>query len=132
MAQLRRSHSDFVDRRTGIVLISFAPTKWVDHFNEDTGSPFPLLLDPSRETYQAYGLGSTFIRLLTPQVLVYYLRGFLSGSRIHLSPRGDPRQLGGDFLVDARGRLLYRNISRHPADRPRIIDLLAAIDEVRG
>ncbi len=75
----------------------------------------------------AYGLGTTAVRLLSPQVLLYYLKGLVTGSQIHLVPRGDPRQLGGDFLVDGNRQLFYRKVSRHPADRPQIADLLAAI-----
>ena len=36
-------------------------------------------------------------------------------------------QLGGDFVIDARGRLAYAYRSAEPTDRPAVAELLKAI-----
>ena len=43
--------------------ISFGAEHWARAWLQETGSPFPLLLDPERATYRTYGLGSSFIRV---------------------------------------------------------------------
>jgi hypothetical protein len=40
---------------------------------------------------------------------------------------GDPRQLGGDAVVDRDGRVSYIFRGTGPNDRPAIADLIAAI-----
>lgn len=126
MAQLRHSEDAF--RRLGVqvLIISFGAEHWARAWLQETGSPFPLLLDPERATYQAYGLGSSFIRVWSPKVMWHYLKLRLRGHKL-LPVQGDPHQLGGDVIVDAEGivRLLHR--SKDPVDRPPVEMLLAAL-----
>ena len=84
MAQLRHFEDDF--RRLGVqvLIISFGTEYWARAWLQETGSPFPLLLDPERDTYQAYGLGSSFIRVWSPKVMLHYLKLILRGE--HLRP----------------------------------------------
>jgi hypothetical protein len=39
----------------------------------------------------------------------------------------DMLQLGGDFLIDAAGRLAWSRPSREPTDRPSALELQAAM-----
>lgn len=126
MAQSRHSEEAF--RRLGVqvLIISFGTEYWARAWLQETGSPFPLLLDPERATYQVYGLGSSFIRVWNPRVMWHYLKLILRGE--HMRPvQGDPHQLGGDVIVDAAGviRLLHR--SKDPVDRPPVEKLLTVL-----
>ena len=126
MAQLRHSEAEF--RRLGVqvLIISFGAEHWARAWLQETESPFPLLLDPERATYQAYGLGSSFIRVWSPKVMWHYLMLILRGE--HIRPvQGDPHQLGGNVIVDAGGviRLIHR--SKDPVDRPPVDKLLAVL-----
>ncbi len=126
MAQLRHFEDAFRRLDAQVLIISFGADHWARAWLQETGSPFPLLLDPERATYQAYGLGSSFIRVWSPKVMWHYLKLVLAGD--HLRPvQGDPHQLGGDFIVDAAGiiRLAYR--SHDPVDRPPVEMLLAKL-----
>jgi len=126
VAQLRHFEDDF--RRLGVqvLIISFGTEYWARAWLQETGSPFPLLHDLERATYQVYGLGSSFIRVWSPKVMWHYLKLILRGE--HMRPvQGDPHQLGGDVIVDADGviRLIHR--SKDPVDRPPVEKLLAVL-----
>lgn len=129
MAQLRHSEEAF--RRLGVqvLIISFGTEYWARAWLQETGSPFPLLLDPERALYQVYGLGSSFIRVWSPRVMFHYLKLRLRGQK-WLPVQGDPHQLGGDVIVDAAGviRLLHR--SKDPVDRPPVEKLLAVLRQL--
>lgn len=82
--------------------------------------PVPMLCDPDRTAYRYFGLErgrwSMFFRR---SVLTHYLRLIFSGWRPHCSTAGDDLlQLGGDFILSADRRLVYRHRSNDPADRP--------------
>jgi len=131
VAQLRHSEDEF--RRLGVqvLVISFSAEYWARTWLQETGSPFPLLLDLERATYQVYGLGSSFIRVWSPKVMWHYLKLILRGE--HMRPvQGDPHQLGGTVIVDAEGviRLIHR--SKDPVDRPPVEKLLAVLRGLTG
>ena len=54
------------------------------------------------------------------------LRGRLPGKH---TKGDDVKQLGGDFVLDASGRLLYLYRSHQSTDRPGAEELVAAIGE---
>ena len=93
--------------------------------------PFPVVSDPDRTAYRAFGLERTgFWSFLRPSVLWGYLRLILRGSKIRKPYEGeDVYQLGGDFLLDRAGRIVYAYRSRTATDRPAIADLLAAVPD---
>lgn len=131
MAQLRHSEDEFRQLGVQVLIISFGAEHWARAWLQETGSPFPLLLDPERATYQAYGLGSSFVRVWSPRVMLHYLKLRLRGQK-WLPVQGDPHQLGGDVIVDAAGviRLLHR--SKDPVDRPSVEKLLAELQGLAG
>jgi hypothetical protein len=82
--------------------------------------PFPLLSDPDRAVYTRFGLergGWRMFFKLRP--LGHYLGLMFRGWRPRLPVGGeDVRQLGGDFVLDRRRRLVFAHRSADPADRP--------------
>ena len=90
--------------------------------------PFPILVDRSRHTYAAWGLGrAPWWRVwLDPKVWAQYTKLLRSGSRLHGAGR-DMLQLGGDFVVAPDGTLVYSRPQRRD-DRPPVGQLLAVID----
>ncbi|MDP9381001.1 MAG: AhpC/TSA family protein, partial [Chloroflexota bacterium] len=62
----------------------------------------------------------------SPNAVRTYARGLLRG-RLPRTPRADIAQLGGDFVLDAQGRLVYEHRSEESADRPAIDHLLDAV-----
>ncbi len=130
MAQLCRFAPDFEQRGVRILLICFAQEHWARAFLEETGAPFPLLMDPEMESYRAFGLKSSVARTyLSPATIWYYAKAIFRGRKFHPKPRGNPHQMGGDFLIDRDGRLLFAHPSREPADRPSIEAILEKAGE---
>lgn len=107
-----------------VVLISFATPELARHWQEATQAPFPLYLDPERHAYAAFGLGSSVWAAWHPKMFLYYFKLLAKGRRL-MPVKGDPYQLGGDFLVDARGGVQLAYPSADPADRPPLSEILA-------
>lgn len=91
---------------------------------------FPILRDPRREAYRAFGLGRQGSGGVTNlRTLAFYTRQALRGRlpRLHASDFG---QLGGDVLLDASGAAAWIYPSREPADRPTVDEIIEALKRV--
>jgi peroxiredoxin len=126
VAQLRRFTDELAQLDAQVLLVSFGEERWARAWLQETGAPFPLLLDPERAVYRAYGLETSFVRVWSPKVMWHYTRRVLAGQKLQ-SIQGDPHQLGGDFVVDAQGVIRLAHRSRDPVDRPPVETLLAAL-----
>jgi hypothetical protein len=116
-------------RRTGaeVIVVSFAPVERLPGYIELHGWPFPVVSDPDRAAYRAFGLESAgWGRLLRPRVWRRYASLMLRGYRLRGS-REDVHQLGGDFVVGRDRRLVYAHRSADPADRPSAEELVNAL-----
>lgn len=115
----------------GVVFVAFdAPDALREGLLEDVDRAFPLIADESRDSYRAWGLerASWWRVWLDPKVWWTYLRLLLSGER--LRPGGsDPLQLGGDFVVDPEGVVVYARPQRRD-DRPPVGELLRVVESV--
>jgi peroxiredoxin len=112
-----------------VLVVSFTPPKLLAAFLADFPQPFPVVSDPERKAYQAFALGSSNLRgFLRLGVIWHYLKLIFCG----WMPKGpdknaDVWQLGGDFLIDAMGRLKYAHPSKDSADRPSNDEMLRAL-----
>jgi hypothetical protein len=91
--------------------------------------PFPVLSDPDRAVYTAFGLerGGLWM-FFKPSALAHYLRLMVRGWRPRLPVGGeDVRQLGGDFVLDRDRRLVFAHRSADPADRPAADAVVAQV-----
>lgn len=131
MAQLRPYYDDIRALNTEVIVISFETGYWLQVWLAETEAPFPLLLDPARRAYQAYGLERSLLRSWGPKNLWYYLKARLTGRQVHHTG-ADTGQLGGDFIVDARGTIRLAHRSQDPTDRPRVADLLATLKQLQA
>jgi peroxiredoxin len=89
----------------------------------------PMVADPERAAYRAFGLERTsWLTFFRPRVLWGYFRGILRGYGVKKPYAGeDVLQLGGDFVLDRRGRVVFAYPSANPTDRPTVAALLAAV-----
>ncbi len=88
---------------------------------------FPVLVDRDRRAYSAWGLGrASWARIWAdPRVWARYLAVVIRGQR----PRRvgvDTLQLGGDFVLDSEGVVVYSRPQRTD-DRPPVAHLLRAL-----
>jgi len=98
----------------------------------DLELPFPLLLDPDRKAYAAWGLGRTNLlgAMLSPSLNWRYFRLLLAGERfLGLAP--DMFQLGGDFVLDPNGIVCFAHRMRDNGDRVPAARLLETLRSCR-
>jgi AhpC/TSA antioxidant enzyme len=90
---------------------------------------FPVLVDGDRSTYAAWGLrrASPLRIWADPHVWGRYLRVALGGER-PTRFGADTLQLGGDFVIDGAGVVVYARPQRTD-DRPPVAVLLRAVEE---
>lgn len=95
----------------------------------DVSSPFPVLVDQPRDAYHRWGLQrASFARVwLDPQVWRRYADLILSGERPRALGR-DTRQLGGDFVLNPDGLIVYARPQQRD-DRPPVGELLRVIEQ---
>lgn len=127
--------SDRIDElgtETNVVLITFTDPTNLDAYADTNELPFPILVDPDREGYRAYGLGrGSVARMYGRKALGRYLEIFRSdGLRGLRFPTEDTLQLGGDFVIDPAGNLSYGFWGSGPDDRPSVDELINAIADV--
>ena len=129
MAQLCQ-HRDALDTlNVEVLLIAFHVPPFADRWLQETGNCFPLLIDPERTTYGAYGLERSVARSWNVKTVLRYVELMRAG-RNWRGIQGDSVQLGGDFVVNTDGvvRLAYR--SHDPTDRPSVGQLLDVLEQL--
>lgn len=129
MAQVVAHHADIQANSAQVVTVSFGTPYWANLWLQETGSPFPLLIDPDRVAYRAYGLESSVFRSWSPANLWYYAKA-VRQKRETFGRRGNPHQLGGDFIIDSHGLVRLAHPSHDPTDRPAIAEILAFLEKL--
>lgn len=125
MAQLCQHEDEFKRLNTEVVVISFGTPTLARTWLEETCAPFTMLLDQERAVYRAYGLRRSWNVKTAWAYGWLLLRGRKLGDI-----QEDPNQLGGDFIVDAKGIVRLTYPSRDAADRPSVSDLLGVLRQL--
>lgn len=101
-------------------------------FRQQFKLPFPVLADPERQAYRAFGLGlARSSDLVKPDLLIAAARTVASG----IAPgrtMGDRRQLPGTFIIDREGIIRWAKPATHAADLATTDEILAAAREPPG
>jgi hypothetical protein len=113
-----------------VVAVSMSRPEGVARYLTERPLPFPVLADPDRRAYAAFGLGrTTWARMIRPGIGWRYLKAVAAGGRIRRIPEGeDALQTGGDFLIGPDRRFAWGFTSPDPTSRPTVDRLL---DEAR-
>ena len=110
-----------------VLVVSFVDPERLTQYLKAKPWPFRFFADPSRVAYREFGLGiARWSQILRPRVIVKYLSLILRGRMPHMAQE-DVHQLGGDFVLDRTGRVIFEYRSSDPADRPSVADLLDAV-----
>jgi peroxiredoxin len=97
------------------------------------GLPFPVVADPDKRLYRAFGVESSPRALLTPRAWGPMLRAVTVGTweMLHgrarppvLRPRGGRLGLPGDFLIGTDGRIVAAKYGEHLDDQWTVDELL--------
>jgi len=120
---------EFDRRDVKIVVVAFSEPATLVHYQELHQWHFPILADPERKAYQAFGLERlSWHRVYSLATLKLYLKLFRKGLVRQDYGESDVYQAGGDFLIDRNGAVHLAHRSEDPADRPSVSTLLKAID----
>jgi peroxiredoxin len=114
-----------------VLAVALAPPGSLVAFLDEQPLPFALVADPDREGYRAFGLGRTsWWTVFRPDVVWRYLRLIFRGTKPRRPGAGeDLLQLGGDFVLDAQGRIVFAHRSAEPTDRPPVEQLVRAVEQ---
>lgn len=133
-------HQSLHERRVAapVLAFSFAPAerfaRWIGlaldaEMPREWRANTRFIADPSLRIYRAYGLGrNSPLRVYGPRILLHYALRWLRG---HGIPKvvEDPLQRGGDFVVDAQGRIALSYVWVDQADRPPVERIITAMVE---
>ena len=116
---------------TAVALSTFTDEASLIRYRDEHGLPFPILNDPDRGVYRAYGLGrGSFRRIWGWKAAGRYVElvrdSGVGGLR---RPTEDTLQLGGDFVIAPDGTLAWGYWGEGPDDRPSVDDLVDAVGE---
>jgi len=126
---VQKSLAEFEAANVKLAVVSQSTAKSLATFHRWNAKPYPILGDPERRLYRAFGLERTrLVEFLKPRVLWRYLRLLFTGTKLRsVYGSEDMLQLGGDFLLAADGSILFGHASRESTDRPSVEQLLAAV-----
>ncbi len=126
MAQLCQHKERLEELDVEVLVISFGEVNEAKAWQQENCPAFQLLLDPDRRSYRTYGLARSIFRSWSIRTFWYYTQALLSGRKWH-GIKGDPMQLGGDFIINTDGRFLLTYRSKETTDRPAVEELLALL-----
>jgi peroxiredoxin len=124
--QLRADWERFAAANLGIVAIGLSSAKRSKEFRTELEVPFPLLADPRKQAYHAYGL--TRMNVLREVNLSSLRLGFEARQAYggSISTDQDMGQLGGVFVVGTDGIVRYAQPQQRMSDVPPNDEVLAA------
>lgn len=122
---MQQHQRTFEDLGTRVAIVTFEATPFARAYAADTGLRWPILIDERRTLYEHYGMRRGRLSDIWGLPTWWaYAKEFARG-RLPRAPGADPRQLGGDVLIDPSGIVRLHHIGRGPADRPAVERILA-------
>ncbi|KAJ8355874.1 hypothetical protein SKAU_G00186680 [Synaphobranchus kaupii] len=117
-----------------VLVISFGCQEGAEYWLEDTGCKYDMLLDPQKNMYTAFGLGRSHAKVFKFNNMLEFGEYSFLNRTFPQAPRHfitDIYQMGGDFVLDEGGRVIYSHPSQGPMDRPAAAEILAGAAEGR-
>lgn len=114
-----------------VVVVSFGCRDGAAHWIKETNCEYDMVLDPQRQLYIAFSLGSSLWKVLNfRNMLVYgeHVAQDMEFPKELPSIQDDMFQLGGDFVLDEHGTVLFSHCCQSPIDRPSVYRLLSGIN----
>ncbi|MDA0263005.1 MAG: redoxin domain-containing protein [Chloroflexi bacterium] len=124
---MRQRHGEIQSKGAEVVAISFEPRDRLFQLTRQLQLPYPILSDPERDVYLAYGLSQgAWAKVFSLKTIWTYVKHFARGRR-YQHAASDWRQLGGDFILDEDGIVIFEHRGQTPVDRPTVASLIAEL-----
>jgi peroxiredoxin len=108
-----------------VILVGLEGPEHAEKFRKEFAPSLPVICDPEKQLYRAYGLGRTTVSgIASPGILLRGLRTMAQGHTPGI-PGGDVFQMPGVFMIDREGNIRYSYYSKDVSDHPSIEELLA-------
>ncbi len=121
--------SDPTGRRATVVVVTFTRPRNLAGYRRRFAAPLTVVADEQRTLYSALALPRASVwTVYRWQTIRRYAQLIRAGNRVEPTQE-DTRQLGGNAVIDADGRLAWRYKGAGPDDRPTVDQLLAAVDQ---
>ena len=127
MTQLRSHYPRIKAAGSEILQISFYPPDRTRNWARRFELPWLLAVDETRQTYWRYGLGA--IQSSDTPVAASVMVGIKSLIKLGKVPEHlmHTSQLGGYFVVDSTGKIVYAHSNKNAMDNPPLGDILSAL-----
>lgn len=123
--EVQEARSALRDHGISVVAIGFSPQARLDQVRTESRLTFPLLSDPERRWYAAFGVPrGSWQAILAPHMLWAYVR-LISIGRRPQRPTEDLRQLGAAVLL-CGDTIVKTWVSRKSEQRPGIGEVMIA------
>lgn len=132
MAQLRSHYPTIKAAGAEVLLVTFFPPSRARNWARRYKLTYLLASDESRQVYFDYGLrDASTAELFGPQ---NWLPGLRATIRLRTTPHHTEHvaQLGGYFIVDDTGKLLYSHRSENASDHPDPSELVRILTSASG
>lgn len=124
---MRQKITQFEQTGSRVVLVGMGTPEESAAFIKNAGVSFPMISDPKRQLYQAFGLKmAAVLELLSPALTFKALATMARGHSVGL-PIGDIRQLPGVFIINTDGQIVYSHVASDAADHPDPEKILTAL-----
>ena len=114
-----------------VIIIGCGQSNLIKRYAEDTSCPFPIYTDPTRKLYDAFGMIRTLS--LADEKPAYIKSSFLSNlaksafsqlsAGSSMFQGGDIQQVGGEYLIDNQGHILWSHNMNNTQDHLEIKEL---------
>ena len=115
---MRRAKEQFDQAGAQVVIVGLGTPEQSEEFKNKFQVPFPIISDPEKILYGAFGLKQMSpLGFLSPSLFAKSLSTMAKGHVMGI-PAGDVRQLPGVFVINTDGRIEFSHYARDPADHP--------------
>ena len=98
--------------------------KWLERYQ----SPLPLLLDRDLVLYRMFGIRRLLKAAWDLDIFIAYAEAVAGGRVDNIAYSGDDvTVIGGDFIADKSGKVVFSYCSKEQYDRPEVENLLKVV-----
>lgn len=106
-----REHPDL-----NIVHICNGDQATAEEFKREMKSPFPFICDPEEKLFDLYELKEAEMGdILNPKVVASAVKNLFKAN-FQGAVKGNPKRLGGTFVIKPGGEITWKHVSEDPAD----------------